>query len=405
MDIATYEAGDLDAVRRIWRECGWVDSDEEAALLEPFLADARARVVRIDGDAESCATVHDGLLRYVDVDLPLAAVSSVTSSHIGRKQGLARAVTAAVLADAAGDGAAVAVLGMFEQGFYDRLGFGTGTYEITHRFDPASLRVGPWRRPPVRLTLADVDDLNAAMLRRVRPHGSIRIDSATRLRAELGWNDPSFGLGYRDDDGRVTHFVWGKAKAESGPYVVGHLAYRTTDELMELLAVLRSLGDQVRTVRMVEPAEVQLQDLIDHPGRQTILTRGADAPAGAIADAWWQARILDLPTCVAARRWEGEPLRLAVEVHDPVADVDGWPAVSGTYRVELGASSSAERVTAPDDDLPLLRTSVNAFTRLWLGVRPASSLAVTDDLAGSAELLRALDEVFRLPPPHPTMDI
>ena len=40
-----------------------------------------------------------------------------------------------------------------------------------------------------------------------------------------------------------------------------------------------------------------------------------------------------------------------------------------------------------------------AFTRLWLGVRPATGLAITDDLHGPDDLLDALDERLRLPEP------
>jgi len=50
--------------------------------------------------------------------------------------------------------------------------------------------------------------------------------------------------------------------------------------------------------------------------------------------------------------------------------------------------------------LPTLEATVNAFTRLWLGVQPASGLAITDDIAGPPELLAALDRRLRLPAPH-----
>ncbi len=53
-----------------------------------------------------------------------------------------------------------------------------------------------------------------------------------------------------------------------------------------------------------------------------------------------------------------------------------------------------------DDGLPVLDASVGAFTRLWMGVRPATGLALTDDLAGPPALLDALDEAFRLPTPR-----
>ena len=46
-----------------------------------------------------------------------------------------------------------------------------------------------------------------------------------------------------------------------------------------------------------------------------------------------------------------------------------------------------------------MKASINAFSRLWLGVRPARGLAVTDDLDGPRDLLEALDEAFRLPEP------
>ncbi|MEE2992431.1 MAG: hypothetical protein VX603_04565 [Gemmatimonadota bacterium] len=39
------------------------------------------------------------------------------------------------------EGAEICVLSMFEQGFYDRLGFGTGPYEHKVRFDPAELMI------------------------------------------------------------------------------------------------------------------------------------------------------------------------------------------------------------------------------------------------------------------------
>jgi len=55
-----------------------------------------------------------------------------------------------------------------------------------------------------------------------------------------------------------------------------------------------------------------------------------------------------------------------------------------------------------DPALPTLTASVGAFTRLWLGVRPASGLAVTDDLTGPDDLLAGLDDAFHLPDPKPS---
>ena len=79
-----------------------------------------------------------------------------------------------------------------------------------------------------------------------------------------------------------------------------------------------------------------------------------------------------------------------------------WRGVAGEYVVTLGKSSECE--TGSDASLPTLRTSVGAFTRLWLGVRPASSLNITDELQGPQELLEQLDETLRLPEPETGCD-
>ena len=52
----------------------------------------------------------------------------------------------------------------------------------------------------------------------------------------------------------------------------------------------------------------------------------------------------------------------------------------------------------------VLTASVNAFSRMWLGVRPATALNFTDDLSGPPELLEALDSLLRLPDPQPDWD-
>jgi len=57
-----------------------------------------------------------------------------------------------------------------------------------------------------------------------------------------------------------------------------------------------------------------------------------------------------------------------------------------------------------DPGLSTLTASVNAFTRLWLGVRPARGLAVTDELSGPPALLEELDWLLRLPDPKPDWD-
>lgn len=402
MAFRRYTPDDLASLQRIWLECGWFDSIEEAASLESFLAEADCFVATIDDEAECAVSTHRGQFSYMGDDIDLCHVSSVTTSWIGRKQGFASDLTARAIAAAAEDGAEMALLGMFEQGFYDQLGFGTGPYEHQVRFDPASLKLSVPHRTPLRLSVeADAEALHQALWNRKRSHGGVRIAGVDFTRAEL--SDPKpFALGYRDESGAVTHFVVGRAKGESGPYSVAFLAYRNSHELLELMALLKSLGDQVRTVAMAEPPEIQIQDLVDHPVRQRIATRSSDHEVTTRSSAWWQARILDVAAVVSKRRWVGPPVEFNLALTDPIShrlEDGGWSGVGGDYVVRVADESSARR--GADPSLPTMTSTVNAFTRMWIGARAASGLAVTDTLSAPQGLIEALDEALRLPVPRP----
>ena len=122
----------------------------------------------VAGDAECLVHRTPGTIRYDGVDLPLCAITAVTTSPIARNLGLASRMTAEAIAAGAIDGAAVAALGMFEQGFYDRFGMGTLAYVDHLSFDPAKLRVDPPRRAPVRVTRDDWAEVAGLMARRAR---------------------------------------------------------------------------------------------------------------------------------------------------------------------------------------------------------------------------------------------
>jgi predicted acetyltransferase len=140
---------DLEAVTRIWREIAWIDSEDEAAkALETFMAAGNVNVGTIDGEAECSVHWTPGTMHHLVEPVPLCAITAVTTSRIGRKKGFASTLTAMALAEGADSGAAVAALGMFEQGFYNRLGFATGAYDHMYRLDPRALRIEtPTGRP------------------------------------------------------------------------------------------------------------------------------------------------------------------------------------------------------------------------------------------------------------------
>lgn len=396
---------DRAAVRRIWKECGWIrDIETDGVYVDNFFEIANdALVATIDGEAECAVHSTHGDIRYQDQELKLGGVSGVTTSHVSRKLGFAKDLTAQLLARQAEAGMEVSALGMFEQGFYNKLGFGTGTYEHSIRFDPATLTVDNDFRPPKRLKLSDFEQMHAAMRNRARGHGAVRLDPPKMMRTELGMASDPFGLGYFDGpNGSLSHFIWGETKGEHGPYSITWRAWQTPDQLLELLALIKSLGDQVNQVSMLEIGTIQLQDLLKQPFRNRRGTSGGNFENTSRAMAYWQLRMLDLEACLAKTHLNTPTVRFNLELTDPVEEFldkgNNWRGLSGNYVVELGEQSSGGQ--GRDAGLPTLKASVNAFSRMWFGIRPASSLAITDELTGEPELLAALDRTVRLPKAH-----
>lgn len=402
-------AKDNRAVRRIWKECGWLrDEEHDGVYVDGILSDANdVLVATIDGAPECAVIGVNGNIRYLDEALELGAVAGVTTSRVARKLGFAAGLTARLLARQAAAGMHVSALGMFEQGFYDKLGFGTGTYEHWIRFDPATLMVDHPFRPPKRLHVRDFGAIHVSLCNRKRSHGSVVLSSPQLTRADLGLTPDAFGLGYFDGSGGgLTHFIWGSATGEHGPYTIKCIAWQNPDQLLELLALIKSLGDQVGQVSMLEIGDIQLQDLLKRPIRQRRATRNGVFANDSQSLAYWQLRMLDLPACLDRTHLNTPPLRFNLDLTDPVEQYleegGNWRGVGGRYVIELGERSGAAQ--GHDNDLPTLSASVNAFSRMWFGIRPASSLAITDNLTGDGALLARLDATLRLPRAHTGLD-
>jgi predicted GNAT family acetyltransferase len=406
----TYNADkDRDAVHRIWREVGWIgDNEEHKRAMDLHIEGGRALVAEVHGAAECSVVAVPGTIRYLDEELSLSAITAVITSRVARKQGLASKLTARAVADAAADGAQVAGLGAFEQGFYNQIGFGSGGYEHWVSFDPARLKVGVKARLPRRIMADDWATVHASRLARRCGHGTCNLIPPEVTRADMIFTKNSFGLGYWDSkSGEITHHFWCQAKEpEHGPYTIHWLSFQTPDQFLELMALIRSLGDQVRLVWMREPQGIQLQDMIEQPLKQRQISEKSKYERGIRAIAYWQMRICDLPGCLAQTRLRGDEVRFNLALTDPIErflDEDApWHGITGDYAVTLGPSSRAEPGT--DTSRPTLTASVGAFTRMWLGVRPASGLTATDELYGPPELLEELDWALRLPEPKPDWD-
>jgi hypothetical protein len=398
---------DRHAVHRIWREVGWIEDERDEKAMDIFLESGFSVIGEVDGQAECMVNTDAGTLQYLEAEVPATLIDGVTTSRIARKRGFAQRLTAHAIASEAHSGADVAVLGVFEQGFYNRLGFGNGSYEYWCTFDPAQLVVPVDARAPTRLTSEDWEAVHASRRARLRWHGACSFHAPEFTHADMLWSDNGFGLGYFDDTGDLTHHLWCSVKdVEGGPYRVSWMAYRSRDQFLELLSLLRSLGDQVRSVRLHEPGGVQLQDVLRDPFKTRQITRRSPHENKMTASAYWQARILNLKNCLEMTHLEGEPVSFNLALTDPIeAYLPGdsvWRGIAGDYVVTLGPTSGA--VEGTDASLPTLGASVNAFTRMWLAVRPASRLGWTDELSGPPDLIWELDHALRLPRPSSDWD-
>lgn len=397
---------DKKSAHRIWQECGWIEANKkETDALDRFIGASSAHVYAIGGVAEALTLSTPARFLHTGSELSLAAITAVTTSRVARNQGAASGTLARALAEAGAQGTDLAGLGVFEQGFYDRLGFGTGTYVTSFRFDPAWLKNLGRPAPPARIGPKDWKAVHAALLGRRKYHGAVDLLPPDIVRCEMDWLKNVFGLGYKSR-GKFTHFLLVHTdNVEDGPYYVGLLVYRTIDQLRELLMLIRGLADQVRTVAMHEPRGVQLQTLIKKPFQLQSLTRGTKNESRVKSDAYWQLRIMNLKRCIAAVKARNK-LEFSLTLTDPVQKYlpakSKWEGCGGEYTVHLGSESTVTQ--GHTSGLPLLQSKINDFTRWWMGAASAEVLAGLESFTGPDSLINDLDESVDIPAPFPDWD-
>jgi len=411
MNWRVYDADrDRDAVQRIWYEVAWLDpaNGDYAKGLDLYLQHGAALVADIHDEAECLVVTAPGTINHGPSTLPMTGVMAVTTGRVGRRQGLAARLTARLVAQAALDGSLVAGLSTFEQGFYNRLGFGNAAYDTQLAVDPSRLAIKAKPRPPHRLSAKDYAAVHANRVACAKTHGAVSFDDPAITHARILWEPNTFGLGYFDGPGgALSHHVWfSTTNVETGPYRTVWMAHSTPEQLQELLALLTGLSDQVYQVYVEEPFGVCLQDLVDRPFHHQSTTRRAKYDSFVRAMAYFQYRLLNIPKALECTEIPSADVRFNLELQDPIVDYLGediaWPGVGGNYVVTLGTPCHAE--PGEDAALPTLTASVNAFTRLWLGAQSARGLFVTDEFFGPAALIHALDEAIRLPTPRTLWD-
>jgi len=398
-DESLHKAG----AQLVWHDCGWSDKVDACELLDTFFDLGPTWVGIRDEAVQSVVHTAAATLRYQQSDIRLQAVTGVTTSLQARRGGVAANTLAHAMAAGAANGAVVSALGIFDQGFYDRLGYGSLDIMRLIRFDPKDIQVDTIARSPLRFTEKDVDEIHAARSRRWLRHGGVNFDSAKRTLADMQECTNGIGFGYRDHpDGGISHMIWFSRKdSENGPFRVIFTVWETREQLRELMAFLHSLADQVHLVVMEEPPGIALQDFIHRPLRSRAITQKSKYETGITAMTYQQLRILDLKTAIQVCSVTGEPVRFNLTLTDPIAAYlphdAPWNGCSGDYTVTVSNASDISHEHT--NGLPHLTADIAAFSRMWFGCRNASALAMTANVQAPDELLDKLDEALCLPSP------
>ena len=376
--------------------------DTDNDVFEASISEANAFVAELRGEVEVFVSTRTGSCKYQEAEIPFSAVTGVVTSRIARQQGLASSVAAHAIAESAMNGASMSMLGIFDQGYYEKFGYGSTTYYRISTFDPASLCVPRLSRPPVRLSRDNAKEMHECRCRRKRYHGGCTVDGSGETEATTIYQASSaFGLGFRNSDNVLTHFMWIKPKGEHGPYSVWFSGWETHSQLIELLSVLKSLSDQIHGVRMADPPRLQLQDFLKRPLATIRARRGGEFDSNVLSQVWMQCRILDLPTCIGAMRFYGEPVSFNLQLTDPIQQYlpegGAWRGVGGNWILTLGEDSSA--ILGQDDTLPSASATVNDLSRVWFGSTSAEAVAVTGNFVADTELIDRIDSIVKLPDP------
>lgn len=411
MGIRAYNPGkDKQAVLRIYRELDWLKNEKkEEQAIDWFFRCSKVNIHDVNGSAECVIAIIPARVQYSNDsknNLRFSAIASMATSLIIRQRRIAGKLLAYSIAEDVQKGAQVAGLCMFEQGFYDRLGFGTGSYENRVCFDPANLNISIKPRIPVRITDKDWKQAHECTLNRKTFHGGVNLLPSLITRVRMAFTKNGFGFGYKEK-GRITHYMWIQTdNIESGPYNIQWMSYNTGEQFLELLALIKSWGDQIRLVEIEEPVHIQFQDFLCKPFYYSQITEKAKYENKITAAAYWQMRICLLQDCITAVKTGGVGVEFNLRLYDPIKEYlpqdSKWQGCSGDYVVKFGSESVIR--PGKKNGLPVLEASIGAFTRMWLGVRPASGLAISDNLKAPDSLLEGLDIVFLLPRPSPDCD-
>ena len=88
----------------------------------------------------------------------------------------------------------------------------------------------------------------------------------------------------------------------------------------ELLALLKSLADQVYPSACLNPSRAAAEHA-QRPFRSQAIAEKGTFNAGQNTCAWYQLRVLDLPSCLGALSYSGPDMTFQLRLEDPMDGV------------------------------------------------------------------------------------
>ena len=297
-----------------------------------------------------------------------SAVTGVGVLPTHRRRGILSQLAAAEHAAARERGEVVAMLYASEYPIYGRFGYGPGTTAATWTLDTKATGFHPPAGGGGSVELVAPDEAAEATAREVfeawrhRQPGEISRRPITWLadfgRGGTGWGTPwkGFVILHRDVGGTVDGYAryhadekWEQRQPRNG-LVIDDLHALTDDAYVGLWQFLAAM-DWVTSVKSERL----------HPGERLpwLLTNARAAVISDVGDGLW-VKLLDIPTALAARTYEGAG-SIVLEVIERDS-VDGERRTRVLLEAEAGGATSAATKRSPD-----LSLDASALASAYLG--------------------------------------
>jgi predicted acetyltransferase len=323
-------------------------------------------------------------------ELPVSAVTAVTTTSTYRRRGLASRLVGAELAAARARGEPASILIAAEWGIYGRYGYGPATEHQSWTVDAASARFR--QRPEGTVEYVDRDVARAAAPEVFERHRRQRPGEIAR--PPRFW-DLDFGiLRYPSWPERKPGFhVLARDRHQA---VVGVACYEYEEKWalrqpkgevnVQLFVTAEPVGDALLWYHLISLDLVAAVQVADRPPDDLLpwlLTDARHAQPRERADFLW-VRPLDVPAMLAARSYPACG-QLVIEVVD-----EAGPA-AGRYALDAGPDGASCEPTGRSADLTL---GAAALGSVFLGGYPVRTLAaaglVDEESAGSVSRADAL---------------